>query len=94
MGINLYKSEPLFRDLVDKCAKILEPYLNRDIRDTLPKNISENTATDSQKILPTCHITIEYALANLWISWGVKPGAMIGHSIGELYVHVFLIFFL
>ena len=87
MGINLYKSEPLFRDLVDKCAKILEPYLNRDIRDILyPKNISEKTATNSLKktfFTQPAIFTIEYALANLWISWGVKPGAMIGHSIGE-----------
>jgi len=87
MGINLYKSEPLFRDFVDKCANILEPHLNRDIRDILyPKNISENSATESLKktfFTQPAIFTIEYALANLWISWGVKPGAMIGHSIGE-----------
>jgi acyl transferase domain-containing protein len=27
--------------------------------------------------------TIEYALAQLWMSWGIRPGAMLGHSIGE-----------
>ena len=27
---------------------------------------------------------IEYAMAKLWISWGIEPAAMIGHSVGEL----------
>ncbi|MDF5706494.1 MAG: type I polyketide synthase, partial [Nostoc sp. S4] len=87
MAQELYQIEPTFRKHIDTCAQILQPHLNLDIRHILfPKEEKIETATQQ---LPQTAITqsalfiIEYALAQLWMEWGVRPKAMIGHSIGE-----------
>ncbi|MBV8885706.1 MAG: aminotransferase class III-fold pyridoxal phosphate-dependent enzyme, partial [Chroococcidiopsidaceae cyanobacterium CP_BM_RX_35] len=87
MGLNLYRHESVFRSAVDRCAEILKPLLARDLREVMyPATGDAETATTSLR--QTCFtqpalFAIEYALAQLWQSWGVKPEAMIGHSIGE-----------
>jgi len=94
MGLNLYNHEPVFHEVVDECAEILKPLLGRDLREIMypaPSDaygglrLRETAAISLQQ---TCFtqpalFVIEYALAQLWQSWGVKPEAMIGHSIGE-----------
>ena len=88
MGRQLYDNEPVYKNAIDECAALLEPYLEADIRKILfPENLSPEEA--EQKInntlytQPAIFIT-EYALTRLWISWGIKPTILCGHSIGEL----------
>ncbi|QMS87629.1 aminotransferase class III-fold pyridoxal phosphate-dependent enzyme [Nostoc edaphicum CCNP1411] len=87
MGLNLYNREPVFQEVVDECAEILKPLLGGDLRKIIyPAPSDRETAAIALK--QTCFtqpalFVIEYALAQLWQSWGVKPQAMIGHSIGE-----------
>jgi len=87
MGLELYKTEPVFREQIDLCAEILKPHLSLDLRDIIYP--AEQNAEDAAQILQQTFITqpalftIEYALAKLWMSWGVYPKAMVGHSIGE-----------
>lgn len=87
MGLNLYNHEPVFREVVDRCAEILKPLLGRDLREIMyPAPGDAETAAISLKqtfFTQPALFVIEYALAQLWQSWGVKPQAMIGHSIGE-----------
>ena len=87
MGRELYAVEPTFTEHIDICAEILRSHLGLDIRSLLyPKH--EEIETASQQLRqtaltqPALFIT-EYALAQLFLSWGVRPEAMIGHSIGE-----------
>ncbi|MFN6525819.1 aminotransferase class III-fold pyridoxal phosphate-dependent enzyme [Nostoc sp. ChiSLP03a] len=87
MGLNLYNHEPVFQEAVDECAEILKPLLGRDLREIIYLAPSERE-TAAILLRQTCFtqpalFVIEYALAQLWQSWGVKPQAMIGHSIGE-----------
>ncbi|MEA5602480.1 type I polyketide synthase [Nostoc sp. UHCC 0252] len=87
MARELYEVEPTFKKHVDTCAKILEGYLNLDIRSLLYPN-EEDTETASKQLQQTALtqsalFVTEYALAQLLMSWGVQPQAMIGHSIGE-----------
>ncbi|HEV2205771.1 MAG TPA: amino acid adenylation domain-containing protein [Candidatus Acidoferrales bacterium] len=87
MGLNLYRGEEVFHRAVDECCDILKPRLNRDLREVLyPKPEDEEatraTLRDTYFTQPAI-FTIEYALAQLWRSWGVRPGVMLGHSIGE-----------
>lgn len=88
MGRELYQVEPIFREQIDYCAELLQPLLKLDLRTILYPDIpnTEETATaqlNQTYLTQPVLFAIEYALAKLWISWGVKPKAMIGHSIGE-----------
>jgi amino acid adenylation domain-containing protein len=87
MGAGLYRHEPTYRAVVDRCAEVLEPVLGRDLRRLMyvaPEDAEaaaeslRNTAVTQPALFVT-----SYALAQLWMSWGVQPSAMIGHSVGE-----------
>ncbi len=86
MGINLYRDEPVYREIIDRCANVLEPLMGVDIRSIIypTTDIEAAAITLAQTCFtqPALFIT-EYALAQLWQSWGVIPTATIGHSIGE-----------
>ncbi|MGB2924726.1 MAG: amino acid adenylation domain-containing protein [Limnothrix sp.] len=90
MGLNFYQHEAVFKETVDRCAELLQPLMKLDIRDILyPAQGKEEAATKALKqtiYTQPALFTIEYALAQLWLSWGVQPAAMIGHSIGEFVV--------
>ncbi|MEO1524138.1 MAG: amino acid adenylation domain-containing protein [Planctomycetota bacterium] len=87
MGQNLYDHSTVFRENLDRCAEILLPLLGRDLREVLfPPPGDEEAA---QEILKNTRFTqpalfaLGYSLAKIWLSWGVQPSALIGHSIGE-----------
>ena len=87
MARDLYETEPVFADWMDKGLDILQPKLDYDIRALwLPEPGQEDTAnaklTKPSVQLPLIMI-VEYALAQLWMSWGIKPAALTGHSMGE-----------
>jgi phthiocerol/phenolphthiocerol synthesis type-I polyketide synthase E len=87
MGRELYQHEPLFTALIDQCAEFLEPLIGQDIRAVLFP-LPEAQA-QAQEMLKNTSLTqpalfaLEYALARVWMRWGVAPKAMIGHSLGE-----------
>lgn len=87
MAREIYESEPVFRDAVDRCAQILQPHLEADLRSLLypSEEVSDQVkrAVTETVIAQPAIFTIEYALAQLWMSWGIRPKAMAGHSIGE-----------
>ncbi len=87
MGLELYQTEPAFRAEVDRCSKLLQPLLGLDLRQVLYPAVGGESAASLQLeqtgLTQPALFVIEYALAQLWLSWGVKPQAMIGHSIGE-----------
>lgn len=87
MGKQLYATEAVFRDIVDQCAEILKKHLSRDIRELLfpaEKQVAKaNEQLDQTAFTQPALFTIEYALAKLLMAWGLKPDAMLGHSIGE-----------
>ncbi|MFI5836654.1 type I polyketide synthase [Micromonospora sp. NPDC051300] len=80
MAASLYAREPLVRRVVDECAGRLRRPLGVDLRDTLLRGAGD--LRDTALAQPALFV-VEYALARLWMSWGVRPEAMIGHSIGE-----------
>ncbi len=86
MGINLYKNEKVYKDAVDSCADILVEKLKLDIRDILyPEIVTPETEAklkNTRFTQPALFVT-EYALSQLWLSWGITPTAFCGHSIGE-----------
>jgi phthiocerol/phenolphthiocerol synthesis type-I polyketide synthase E len=87
MGLDLYKTEPVFKERIDRCSEILIPHLSFDLRDVLyprEKYVEQASRELNQtRTTQPALFTIEYALAGLWGAWGVRPQALIGHSIGE-----------
>ena len=63
-------------------ATFLEPHLKLDLRQVVFGGDAEGTLNETRLTQPALFAT-EYALASLWMSWGVTPSAMLGHSIGE-----------
>jgi phthiocerol/phenolphthiocerol synthesis type-I polyketide synthase E len=90
MARGLYAAEPVFRRELDRCAELLAPHLGLDLRQVLcPLAPPDAAAAEAERRLADTALaqpalfTVEYALAQLWSEWGVRPRAMIGHSLGE-----------
>jgi phthiocerol/phenolphthiocerol synthesis type-I polyketide synthase E len=85
MGKDLYEREPKFREEMDRSFEILNPLMGIDAREILyptdpaanPEKI--NRTENTQPLI----FAVEHALARLLMEWGIKPYAMVGHSIGE-----------
>jgi len=81
MGAQLYASEPAFRAAFDIIADLLQPELGLDLRATI---FSGDPAELRQtRLTQPALFAIEYALAQMWMSFGVQPVALLGHSVGE-----------
>ncbi len=87
MGAGLYDGEPVFRRHLDACLEVLEARAELDLRPVLypagePSEEEKATLSETGFAQPAL-FAVEYALARLWMEWGVSPEALIGHSIGE-----------
>jgi acyl transferase domain-containing protein len=86
MGRHLYETQPIFRQTLDRCDEILRPYLDKPLLEILyPPQVDENaqTAIDETAYTQPALFALEYALFELWKSWGIIPDAVMGHSVGE-----------
>jgi amino acid adenylation domain-containing protein len=87
MGKDLYAAEPAFRRALDRCAQALEPHLGLDLRKVLHPAADDLEAAaerlERTALAQPALFAVEYALAELLREWGIRPAAMIGHSIGE-----------
>ena len=99
MGRRLYETQPVFRQTLNRCDEILRSHLGESILSIVyPDSDSEQPPADSQRpstvggqrlaidktaFTQPALFAIEYALAELWRSWGIVPNAVMGHSVGE-----------
>lgn len=87
MGRALYEREAVFRETVDRCSELLRPHLALDLRELLfPAASDETTAGErlaQTAITQPALFVVEYAFAGWWMHQGIRPDAMLGHSIGE-----------
>ncbi len=91
MGRQLYQTQPVFRQNLDRCAEILHPYLDRPLLEVIysagtdpeVSQTDELDQIDQTIYAQPALFAIEYALAQLWKSWGILPDAVMGHSVGE-----------
>lgn len=82
MGRQLYATQPTFRAAIDQCDQILRSYLDQPLLSVLYPD-TESSCIDETAYTQPAIFAVEYALAQLWKSWGVEPTAVIGHSFGE-----------
>ena len=89
MGWQLYETQPTFRAALDRCDQILRPYLDKPLLEVLyPSQEGENLSQTKSPIDETAYtqpalFALEYALFELWKSWGIEPDVVMGHSVGE-----------
>lgn len=85
MGRQLYAREPAFKEALDRCAAILDAYLDVNLLSVLfaKTDSPEAGLIDDTKYTQPVLFALEYALAVLWRSWGIEPDFVLGHSVGE-----------
>lgn len=87
MARDLYATEPVFRDWMDRGLDHMTRLSGEDLRGLWLPAPDGIEAADQRLLVPSLQLPLlmitEYALAQLWISWGVQPTALIGHSMGE-----------
>ncbi|MCX6584523.1 MAG: condensation domain-containing protein [Candidatus Aminicenantes bacterium] len=91
MGLELYKTIPIFREEMDRCFVILQPLTGYDFKEILYPSFENNTPNksyganiiDQAEVAQPIIFIFEYALVKLLTAWGVAPQAMIGYSFGE-----------
>jgi amino acid adenylation domain-containing protein len=87
MGRGLYEESSFFRNQVAECAESIAAKLGLDIRTVLYPAAAHRER--AEQLLSQASITqpalfvVEYALAKLWIEWGIEPSFVVGHSLGE-----------
>ena len=82
MGAELYEQEPVFRAAIDRCTELLRPSLDHALRDVMFESRHSGLLNRTAYTQPAL-FALEWALAELWRSWGIVPGSVLGHSVGE-----------
>src|SRR5205085_933941 len=80
MARELYETAPVFRAALDRCLALVDGPL----REIILGSSGDPSRLHQTRWTQLALFTIEYALTELWKSWGVMPAAVIGHSVGEL----------
>jgi acyl transferase domain-containing protein len=83
MGRTLYETHSTFRKALDTCDELLRSRLEKPLLSVLYPQSGETSALDQTAYTQPALFSLEYALAELWRSWGIEPTAVMGHSLGE-----------
>ncbi|MBX7225834.1 MAG: SDR family NAD(P)-dependent oxidoreductase [Chitinophagales bacterium] len=81
MGKDLYEKEPVFKATIDACEQAFSKYVHWKLTEQLFE--TGGTQLSTIDVIQPAIVAIEVALAKLWMSWGVMPDAVVGHSMGE-----------
>jgi myxalamid-type polyketide synthase MxaE and MxaD len=83
MGRELAQREAVFRDVLERCDAAVRRHSNISILDELGKDEARSRVQETQIAQPVI-FALQAALTRLLESWGVKPAAVVGHSVGEI----------
>lgn len=82
MGRQLLAEEPVFRDMIERCDQLMRPLGDWSLLEELLAE-EKHSRMDVTAISQPAIFAVQVALASLWESWGVRPDAVVGHSVGE-----------
>jgi acyl transferase domain-containing protein/acyl carrier protein len=83
MGRELMANEPVFRHWMEACEKALRPWAKFSLLEELGRDEASSQLHRTEIAQPAI-FAMQVSLAELWKSWGVQPGAIVGHSVGEI----------
>lgn len=83
MGLELFEKEPVFRGVIEQCDALLSQQASWSLIDELRAD-GEQTRLAETEIAQPAIFAVQAGLAALWASWGIRPEAVIGHSVGEV----------
>ncbi|KUN38634.1 hypothetical protein AQJ30_13920 [Streptomyces longwoodensis] len=83
MGAGLWESSPVFRERLGECAAALEPLVDWSVVDVV-RGLPSAASLDDVVVVQASLWAVMVSLAAVWRSVGVEPGAVIGHSQGEI----------
>lgn len=83
MGRDLLKHEPVFRDVIERCDKAMAQWGDWSLLEELGKTEKQSRINETSFAQPAI-FAIQAGLFELWKSRGVKPAAVVGHSVGEV----------
>ncbi|MBV8882827.1 MAG: AMP-binding protein, partial [Chroococcidiopsidaceae cyanobacterium CP_BM_RX_35] len=83
MGRQLYETQSTFRASLDRCNELLHPYLEKPLLSVLYPEPGQTSPLDQSAYSQPALFALEYALAQMWKSWGIEPTAVMGYSVGE-----------
>jgi acyl transferase domain-containing protein/acyl carrier protein len=85
MGRDLFEHVPVFRESILRFDRSMQSLTDWSISEQLSLDPSDNNyRMDRIDVIQPVLLAIEIGLAELWMSWGVQPDAVIGHSMGEI----------
>ncbi len=83
MARQLYMTQPIFRHALDRCDQILRPFMEQPLLSVLYPEPGVRVSLHETAYTQPALFALEYALAELWRSWGIEPDVVMGHSVGE-----------
>ncbi|MCG8419210.1 MAG: SDR family NAD(P)-dependent oxidoreductase [Proteobacteria bacterium] len=83
MGRELMATEPVYRRMLEQCDEVFRTIADWSLIEELGRSEDQSAVTRTDIAQPT-NAALQIALTELWASWGVRPGAIVGHSIGEV----------
>lgn len=83
MGRQLLDQEPVFREMMERCSRAMQPYLDWPLLSAFTTDEAQSRLNQIDVIQPVL-FALQVSLATLWRSWGIEPDALVGHSMGEV----------
>lgn len=83
MGADLFRRETIFREAIIECDRIFQQYANWSLVNIFPNDEFTMDISNTEIAQPLI-FALQYGIAMLWDSWGIKPNAVVGHSMGEV----------
>jgi len=83
MGRELLREEIVFRNKIEACDELFREFGNWSLLEEYSRD-EKSSRLQQTAIAQPAIFSLQVALADLWQSWGVKPAAVVGHSVGEV----------
>lgn len=83
MGRQLYAAEPVYRAALDRCDAVLQAHTGWSIVELVHRENGDTLLDDTGYAQPAI-FALQVGLLALWDAWGIRPDAIVGHSVGEI----------